>query len=177
VVLGIYAVLLVVMSVAAHFIWGTGHAAVARDLEAAMQGTKRTNDALASVRAEIAKAQEVQRTIQLVTDGPDWGLLIDALGREFGDDAVMKEARLSVHAPAVAGAGPVKPTAATRTRYKLELRGLARSQAGVSRLVSRMETAGVFEEVKLNRTGREGFLNSTAVSFEIECAMSDQPGR
>jgi Tfp pilus assembly protein PilO len=142
--LGIYAILLVGVSLAAHFVWGSGHEGVARDLEGAKQATKRTSDALASVRAEIARVQDVQRTIQLVTDAPDWGLLICALGRELGDDVVMKEARLSVQVPATAGgATPAKPApAAARARYKLELRGLARSQAGVSRLVSRMEAEG-----------------------------------
>jgi Tfp pilus assembly protein PilN len=172
-----YAGLIVAACVGAHVIWGSGHAALARDLDAARQAARRSNETLANLRREVAKAQDTQRTIQVVTEQPDWSLLIATLSKYLGDEAVLRESRLS---PVVAAATPAKPNAPAApqpARYKLELRGLARSQAAVSQFVHALESAGVFDDVKLVRTGREAYLTAMAVSFELECTLHDEARR
>jgi hypothetical protein len=171
-----YAGVVISACIAAHLIWGTGHAALARDLDAARQATKRSNETVANLRREVAKAQDTQRTIQVVTDHPDWSLLIAALAKHLGDQAVLRETRLSPIVASAAAVTPVKlntPAAPARTRYRLDLRGLARSQTAVSEFVAALEAAGVFDEVKIVRTGREAYLTSMAVSFDLECMLHD----
>jgi hypothetical protein len=54
------------------------------------------------------------------------------------------------------------------------MRGIARSAAGSSKFVTRLEQMQFFDEVKLLRTSRETFLNGEAVGFEIECTFGQQ---
>jgi hypothetical protein len=77
-----------------------------------------------------------------------------------GDDAVLRDIQL-------------KPDSAQPRRFTVELRGLATTQPAVSQFVLRLQQIGLFDDVKLLRTGREPVFNTSAVSFEITCVIGE----
>jgi hypothetical protein len=54
----------------------------------------------------------------------------------------------------------------------VELTGLVKEQPAIGRLVKSIHDAQLFDEVRLLKSSREGFMTSNAFSFQIECEIT-----
>lgn len=135
------------------------------------------------VASRAAADRELDRdTLTLLRDQPDWSLLLELLASQTGQQTVLREIRLTPVAPTPTSpaARPAGKTAPRQIElpsiFKLELRGLCRSTAGVSQFVERIEKTRIFSDAKLVRTGREPFLSGIASNFELECMLGRMRG-
>jgi hypothetical protein len=154
-------------------VYGADHGAVAASLASTREGNRKTSSATVAVTRRLSQAESTRRTVEALTDRPDWSLLLNLLGQAMDDNLVLREVRLQ---PLDQSSGGTAPTAAEARlapaeRYRMELRGLGRTQEAVSRFVGRLEHTDVLGEVKVLRRGREPFLAGTAVSFDVECVL------
>jgi Tfp pilus assembly protein PilN len=119
----------------------------------------------AQVDQELADARFKHAAALELTGHPDWSALLAVLGDTLGDDVVARDVKLTQ-----------QPTTSTSPRqYTLDLRGLAKSQAAVTGFVTRLEETHLFDQVRLLRTGREPFLTGSAVTFDLQCPLTDAP--
>jgi hypothetical protein len=118
---------------------------------------------LAATNKDLAEARTRRAAILMLAGRPDWSLLLPLLGRSMGDEVVLKELKLTQ-----------AKTAGAR-QYAVEMRGIARTTASASNFVSTLEGTGLFDDVRLLRTGREPFLTTSMVSFDLQCKLSDSP--
>jgi Tfp pilus assembly protein PilN len=128
--------------------------------------------------------------LALLKDQPDWSLLLELLAAQTDEQTVLREIRLTPLTQLTLASTPPAPSSIAKradkaavaakldlpSRFKLELRGLCKTPAGVSRFVANIENLGVMSEVKLIRTGREPFLSDIASSFELECVLGEVRG-
>lgn len=135
-----------------------------RQVESARNANRKAAATLVEVTKRLTQAQAARGTVQVLSDQPDWSFLFAALANRLGDDAVLRDVRLRC----TTGAKPE-----STARYKLEVRGLGRTQAAVSRFVAELEKTDLFDEVRLLRTGREPFLTGTAVTFDLDCTLGE----
>jgi Tfp pilus assembly protein PilN len=119
------------------------------------------NTRLADTRRLLFEHESTRRANEAIIDQPDWSILLAILAETNGDNVVLREIVLK----------PDTSTPAAQRQYAMELRGYAITQPEVSQYVLRLQQAGLFDEVKLARTGREPVFNVSAVSFEISCLI------
>ena len=152
--------LVVAACVGAHVAWDRGNSAVAGELSQTQQHISEIKSGLADVKRLLAEAELSQKAVQAVSDQPDWSILLSILGGAVGDDVVLREIQL-------------RPDASPSRQFSLQLRGVTRFQTGVSQFVLRLGEVGLFDEVKLLRTGREPVLGASAVTFEVSCLIRE----
>jgi Tfp pilus assembly protein PilN len=138
-----------------------------QQVELTRAANRKASGTLVEAAKRLALAQTSQKMVRVLSDQPDWSLLFAGLGNRLGDDAVLRDIRLRS-----ISTGPAGPP-----RYKLELRGLGKTQTAVSQFVAALEKSELFDEVRLLRTGREPFLTDNAVSFDLDCTLGDGGGR
>jgi len=171
-----YAILLAATCAAVTGVWGVDGKAVTAQLSSARSANQKASAALVSGARRLSQAQSTRSTVEALSDQPDWSLLLTLLGQELDEDLVLREVRLRpAERPKTAPA--LIAAAAAGERFRLELRGLGRTQEAVSRFVSRLEGKKLFSEVSLLRRAREPFLADTAVSFDLECVLGDAKER
>ena len=147
--------------VGAQLAWGVNDAAIAEELSQTDKHTAEMNQKLNDTRRQLAEAETLRQTAMSLSDQPDWSILLAILGGSVGDDLVLREIHLKPDANAV-----VK-------QYSLQMIGISKTQESVSQFVLKLQSSGLFDEVKLLRTGREPVLETSAVTFEISCAMRE----
>jgi hypothetical protein len=154
-------------------IYGADDGAVAASLTSTRDANRKTGAATVAATRRLSQAESTRRTVESLTDRPDWSLLLNLLAQAMDDNLVLREVRLQPMERSSGGAAPTATEArlAPVERYRMELRGLGRTQEAVSRFVGRLEHTDVLGEVKVLRRGREPFLAGTAVSFELECVL------
>jgi hypothetical protein len=129
---------------------------------------------------ELARLANDRQLKDLVNSPVNYAVLLTALGKCVHEDAILTGLRWEVipistndHAPAVAAAemknvdpysGPV--------RLKVELTGLVKEQPAIGRLVRSIHDSQLFDQVRLLKSSREGFMTSNAFSFQIECEIT-----
>jgi hypothetical protein len=118
-----------------------------------------------ALRVQVAVARHALEAAHEVSDQPDWSLLLADLARRMGDDGVLSACEL---VPAEDGAGK---------GLVLKLTGVARSQAAATQLALRLEAAGVFDRVDLQRTSPTQLGGADAVSFQMACTVVGGRGR
>jgi len=162
--------LVVSASVGSQFLWGTDSAATASELTQTQQQISDSTQKLNNLRRQLAEAQVLRQTAQSLRDQPDWSLLLGILSSALDDDVVLREIQLSPQRGGTAG------DASRSSMYTVQLRGFSRSQPAVSQFVLRLQQNGLFDEVKLVRTGREPVMNTTAVTFDVSCEIRESGG-
>jgi hypothetical protein len=120
---------------------------------------------LAALEAELAAARAI-------ADQPDWSRLLAFLSDQAQDQVVLSALRLDPVEPGARGQGQ-GPSLNQPGRYRLDLRGFAKTAADVSQLALRLQETGLFEEVKALRAMREPFLAGHAVNFQIQCIIGE----
>jgi Tfp pilus assembly protein PilN len=156
---------------------------VADRAEAAKQITELDGQVTAT-RARLTEVKVKLQTIRLVTSQPDWSILLAALGNAMGDDAVLNTISLEpLHgstavAASVPGKGsgkaPVPESSGQPTQWRLDLQGHSLSQPSVSKLISRLQQTGLFQDITLQRTRREPFFGGQAIAFQMQCLLGEK---
>jgi len=164
---------------------------VATDLAQLPAQIDASQRALTTLRAQLAEAQARLDAARAVAHQPDWSVLLGLLAQSLGDDIVLTTCRLEAEHPsdraaatssppgginrAAGGGGTGAPAAAPivgpGSRFTLELTGLGRTQAAVSRFVLRLEQLGLFERVTIVKTGREMFGEHESIGFRLEATL------
>jgi len=171
-----YCVLLIAVCVAARIVLAVPDSADDRDLQTARQSARQTEISLAVAKKDLVSLQTRQRMVSTFIDQPDWAAFLRLIGKPLGGNLVLREVKLQQTSTNQRGpaAAPNRPAGAN---FRLELRGLARSQIDLSSYVKALEETGLFDEVNLLRTGREPFLTGTATSFELNCLVIEPGGK
>jgi len=163
---------------------------VATDLAQLPAQIDASQRALTTLRAQLAEAQARLDAARAVAHQPDWSVLLGLLAQSLGDDIVLTTCRLEAEQPSdraaapssppgginrVASGGgtgaPAAPVVGPGSHFTLELTGLGRTQASVSRFVLRLEQLGLFERVTIVKTGREMFGERESIGFRLEATL------
>jgi len=166
--------LLAAVCAAARMVWALPDGADDRDLQSARQSARQLDIALAVAHKDLSSLQTRQRIVSTFIDQPDWAVFLQLIGKPLGPNLVLREMKLQQTKTATRVSPTSTPGPSPGRTYKLELRGLAKSQADLSGYVKALEETALFDEVNLLRTGREPFLTGTATSFELECVIMDK---
>jgi hypothetical protein len=156
-------------------VWCANYRSLDSEIASTNHRIEDANRRIAGLRTQLFELQEQSRTAEAIADQPDWSILQNAVAVQMEDDLVLREVRLgATTTTAVRG---VADTLWAPKRYQLSIHGVARTPAGVSKFVSKLEQMQFFDDVKLLRTSREEFLNGPAVSFEVETSFGPQQRR
>lgn len=138
-------------------------AAQGRQLSAAVEGHQKTLQAL---NADLAAARGKTGALQFVGTQPDWSLLLCLVADQLGESIVMDSCSLR-H---VAASGPEAQR--TGPAILFDVSGIGRTEKDVSDFALRLETCGLFAEVKqLNASGRT-FHEKKAFGFQFRCRLA-----
>lgn len=176
--LGVYGVLLGATYVACLAFGADDGQAVLEQMRHSTERFRKAGKEIHTLRASLTEASRQIAAAHSLAQNPDWSLLLAMVARELSDDVVLDRCSL---APVDTGADE-KPSAAPAEalgagevlyqRYLLDLSGFAQTQMGVSQFVLRLENSRLFESIRLIKTQKRQFMDSQAVSFRIECALS-----
>jgi Tfp pilus assembly protein PilN len=183
-VLGIYGVLLGATYVACLAFGADDGQAVLEQMRHSTERFRKAGKEIHTLRASLTEASRQIAAAHSLAQNPDWSLLLAMVARELSDDVVLDRCSLAPvdtgadekpSAAAPAGAARAEALGAGEVlyqRYLLDLSGFAQTQMGVSQFVLRLENSRLFESVRLIKTQKRQFMDSQAVSFRIECALS-----
>jgi hypothetical protein len=149
--------------------WGVDPSAVAEQITQADQRITDLNNKLNEGRRRLNETEIARQTVLSVTDQPDWSILLAIFGRSTGEDIVLRDLSLKPDQQTQ----PSATKSAQPKGFALQVRGFGRTQPAVSQFVLRLQEIGLFDDVRLVRTGREPVLNTSAVSFEIACTIRE----
>lgn len=124
---------------------------------------------LTDLQKQLAEVESSRRTTAAISDQPDWSVLFPILGTTVGDNVVLREIQLKPETDSRQNKG----SQARQPAFNLQLRGFAKSQPGVAQFVLRLQQLNLFDEVKLQRTGREPLSSAQVVTFEIFCTLRE----
>lgn len=135
-------------------------------------GEKQVAAGKASVR-EIRKQLEADRQ---VADQPDWGLLLSLVAEKLGPEAALNQCRLEAPKDAIKEVPSARGKGADRakqSRLILVLSGIAKTQDAASQVALALKGLNLFDAVSLIEARRATFMGKDAVTFRIECAITD----
>ncbi|HVX84470.1 MAG TPA: PilN domain-containing protein [Phycisphaerae bacterium] len=141
-------------------------------------------DARKSERAAvIARVQSQLQLRDTVNAPPNYSRLLAAVADSLADQGMLTSlkcdltpAPMKTTAVLDANGKPIKldPYAAG-VRLQLQLSGLVRSNDAITQVVTRLQHTGLFDEVRLIKSGRDGFLGADAFTFQITCTTAGAP--
>ncbi len=159
----------------AESVWGRGGRAITEDLERAKSGIATTTEEIAGLQQKLLQAQRLQAANRVLSDQPDWSLLLAMLSETLGDHIVLRSCQIK---PVSGNTTPLAvvsgSTADPLGGFRLEIHGYGQGQRDVAKFVLRLEKAGLFKEVKTIRINRETFLNKEGVVFHLECLLMNR---
>jgi hypothetical protein len=155
-------------------------AAVADELVKTQAQVVQVRAQSSQVARQLAEADATRRSAEALVDQPDWSILMSGVAALTGDDLMLREFTLTPAGETRARAGTSAGSGAQPTtrpaRYELRLRGLGRQQQAVGQFVVRLQQLGLFDEVRLARSGREPLGNGSVIGFEITCTLGEAAG-
>jgi len=174
----------VVMAVFMHSVRFTRQEGTPDQLARAQVRANEMTIRVASVNHELSQARTRLAAGRALSERPDWSTLLVAVSRRLGPENVLSTFKLNRVAAVVSPAGAAsttgggtggdgKPQSNSPSHYVIELGGIGRTQASVSRFVLGLQEMGLFEEVRFLRSSRAPFMNGEAIVFEAECRMSE----
>lgn len=170
----VFASLLVAVYGSLRTTWDTDTESLRESISAADLAITSLDAGIASHRASIHREQVLLKAYKAVGEQPDWGVLLYLLASRLGEDAVLNNLVLEPLPGARAGGKAVE--GARPGRFRLTLFGMARDQEAVSAFVLALEGdagAQLFDQVRLLESKRVSLSGKDAVSFRIECMLSD----
>src|ERR1051325_10035586 len=133
VALPVYCLLLAAVCIAARMLMAEPGGADDRDLQNARQTARQVEVSLAVAKKDLASLQTKQRMVSTFIDQPDWAAFLRLIGKPLGPNLVLREVKLQQTTATTAGLSTPTPRTSPASRtYKLELRGLAKSQPELS---------------------------------------------
>ena len=158
-------------------IWGADGRALASEFERAAAKVAETDCEIALLQQELAHNEGLLVANRVLSDQPDWSLLLAGLSQTLADEVVLKSCQLNPVwvAPGSTGPMPLAP-GSQGNGFLLALKGFGRSQAAVAQFVLRLEQTELFEQVKVIKISRESFMTVEAVSFQLDCLLRTDNG-
>lgn len=174
---GGYVILLITACGMSYALWGGDQAAVAAQSGRATRQVEEAQRIIAKLQPELAEAQARLDVIRLVSEQPDWSVLLRLLARSATDQIVLTSCKLEEAVNSSKSLARVPTTQPDSLNRMLSVTGYGRSQAEVSRFVLRLEEARLFDQVSLLKTSREAYGAGEAFAFRIECQLSNGGAR
>lgn len=156
--------------------WATGSSNIAAEITKLDALSLSTETEITALRLRIAELKPRLLAARAVGNQPDWGVLLALLATKLRDDAILSSCTLTPVAPEAQPAPPGgKPAGdwGRPERFTLSLAGFARTQESFGTFVSALEGAGLFERVRIAESKRGSVAGTDAVSFRVECLLSD----
>jgi hypothetical protein len=129
-------------------------------------------------RAAVVGQLQAQMRLRDTVNGPaNYGKLLEVIAAGVAEEGMLTSLKWDV-APAPtstatavdADGKPLKVDLyAGPVRLQVQLSGVVRNQASITRVVERIQKAGAFDEVRLVKSGRDAFGGADAVSFQLTC--------
>jgi hypothetical protein len=151
-------------------------AAVADELARTQAQVVQVRSQASQVAKQLFEADATRRGAEALVDQPDWSILMSGVAALTGDDLMLREFHLTPAEETGARAGASAQPTTRPAHYELRLRGLGRQQQAVGQFVVRLQQLGLFDEVRLARSGREPLGNSSVIGFEITCTLGEADG-
>ena len=163
-----YAALLVAVQLFAFAHWGDAGRDTYARLDDVRAGMANLQQQMGQQRIRMAMARRVLHADRMITQRPDWSIMLALLAESLGDEVLLRAS--SLDAPEAGAHGP----ADVGDRRTLHLRGLATTPSAVSQLALRLESTGLFAGVKVLSTQRDSYGGQKMVSFSIACDIDDE---
>ena len=169
-----YLVMLASVYLGCRLRWG-GNDLQAGELARISTDIQRYDSQKTAVKGAIAALRAKIDANNAVGQQPDWSILLALVARNLGSDVVLKHCVLDLD-----GKGKPENTDKTdnrRRQFVFEINALGRTQTAVSAFILRLEKTGLFDRVKLIRTGRQDFMSGKAVAFQLACSLGARSRR
>lgn len=169
--LGVYAAVLLVGC----FIRLTGRGGTSELLAA--QGRQLTDSVethtkiLTGLKGELAGARQKLTSVRLVGRQPDWGQLLRLVADQLGESVVLENTSFRRVSESTGEADK------TRRVLFLDLGGIARGEKDVSDFILRLETCGLFSEIKHVNSNQRLFHGQKAFGFLLKCRVGVAQGQ
>jgi len=136
-----------------------------------------SKERLSQTRAELAGITRRLAASREVQGHPDWSILLRLIAANRGEGLALASFELgAVNANSGGNADAAASRGDRPSSYSLRLNGLGKDHTEVAQFALRLEQAGIFSRVVLKDTVAKQLASRTAVSFGIECTLSDVPG-
>ena len=142
------------------------NAAPAQEFSKAAGELTKANQEAAALRVELAAERERLRSRQLISDQPDYSLLLGLLSQQVDEDVVLNRCELGRGASSTDAAQAAQAASET-----LQLGGFARSQPAVAAFMLQLEATGIFKRVTLLRSNEQPLLSGQVAAFQIQCVL------
>lgn len=160
--LSAHAALVLSACVAARQIWPGANSAVAAELTETRQRISQLNSQLSQQRRAAIEVAARRSFIDTIANKPDWSLLLKLIDSNVGDDIVLRDCQLQ--------------PAATRGQLNFTMNGMAETPSKVTQFVARLQQTGLFQDLKIARSERQPFGNTTGICFQLNCTMDNSVG-
>jgi hypothetical protein len=154
--------------------WPTETSALRDDLEAREARIRQRQAEGKELRAKIDQQRLLIRAREAVGLQPDWGVLLLLVSAKLSNDVVLQSCILD---PVNQQDGKAVSASGTRpTSFRFTLGGVGRDQRAIAefvRLLDSQDQPRIFDQVALLECRRMPFAGREAMSFRIECSLSD----
>ncbi len=171
------AALLAVAAVALHGLFAIDDRSVKGEIDRVGRDSREIETRKPDRAAALARVQADLVLRDTVNAPPDYSRLLAALSAALADDGMLTSlkwdlapAPTSNVVPLNADGKPLKSDAfAGPVRLQVQLTGLVRTQAAITRVLDHLGQAGLFDEVRLVKSGRDAFKGDDVLSFQLAC--------
>jgi len=118
------------------------------------------------LRAEAARVKRIAGAAAVLSERPDWSLLLDALAEMCGPDIALESVKVE---PLDASGQPAAPAQAAEVRVRVA--GLASKQSEVQAFVLTLERSGVFDRTVPLGSGPRTIGQTEVIAFEVQCTI------
>jgi hypothetical protein len=154
--------------------WPTETSSLQEELESREERITLKQSESERLRSDIESVQRLIRAKEAVGQQPDWGVLLLLVSARLGDEVVLQSCVLD---PVSQQDGKPVSVAGTRpTSFRLTLGGVGKDQRAIAdfvRSLDNQDPGRLFDRVSLLECRRTPFAGREAMSFRIECALSD----
>lgn len=187
----VYALVLVAAGGALQSVLGSTDSVLATEVAALASEISGTKREVAQVQPKLAEAKLTLAASRAVGSQPNWSVLLSLLADTLRDtgaadgnnELVLSACELNrvpelptgtpINGALSAANGATSKPPIGRQRFSLSVAGVGKTQAVISQYVLRLEQTGLFERVTLVETRRTPFANDQAVSFKLECLLTN----
>lgn len=164
--LGVYAVVLLVACLFRLSVRGSTTELLAAQERQLSESVETNTRVLQGLKSELSGARQKLYALRLVGRQPDWGMLLRLTADQLGENVVLENGSFRRTAEAAVDGDKV------RRGLILELGGIARTEKDVSDFILRLETSGLFGEVKYVNSSQRTFHGQKAYGFLLKCRLA-----
>ena len=149
---------------------GAGHDTYTR-LNEVRNTAQAAEQRMEQLKIRLGQTRQLLHADRLITQRPDWSIMLTLIAETLGDDVVLRACRLSTPGPTANRS--VDEQGPAHSPQTLHLHGIATVPLSVSQLALRLEEMDLFSRVAVEETRRESFGHRKVVNFSIECVIED----